>query len=394
MKIFKYISYLLITIVLFISLPINANAKTLGQLKQEYSDLESKYNENSNSIKATEAEISAAKSRVQSIYTELEEAEKEIQSINEEISKLNESIIEKDKEVKELMKFFQASQGESTYLEYIFSADSITDFIYRLSVTEQLSTYNEKLIDDMNAMVKQNNENIKKLHEKEDSLKSLQKELSEKLVVLAKERDNLYEEHLSVEEEIKAAKSILQYYEKAGCKDHQDISTCAQQQLPPGTKFWRPLKKGHVTSEYGYRWHPISGVWKLHTGIDLSGYDYNVMSITDGRVQKTGYGWNGGMGNYIIIHHNVNGRDYSSVYMHLSAIYVNQGDIVTKDTVIGHMGSTGSSTATHLHLTMYSGLYPVSSYSMVNPRDYINFPSYAQPGNIYPNFYNRTTYYD
>lgn len=390
----KNIKNLSILILFIIIIPINANAKTLGQLKQEHAALEAKYSSTDSSIKATDAQIASAKSRIQSIYGEIEAAEKEIQEINKEIAKLNESILEKDKELKDLMKFFQASQGESTYLEYIFKADSITDFIYRVSVTEQLSKYNDELIDEMNGMIVQNKKNIEELHKKEDSLKSLQKELSEKLVILAQERDNLYEEHLSVEEELKASKSILAYYEKAGCKDHQDISTCAQQQLPPGTKFWRPLTKGHVTSEYGYRWHPISGVWKLHTGIDVSGYDYNVKSITDGRVQATGYGWNGGMGNYVIIHHNVNGRDYSSVYMHLSAIYVGQGDIVTKDTTIGHMGSTGSSTAIHLHLTMYKGLYPISSSSMVNPRDYINFPSYAQPGNIYPNFYNRTTYYD
>ncbi len=386
---FKYISILVFIILIF---PINANAKTLGQLKSEYNALEQQYSSKNNEIKSNASETAAAKSRIESIYVEIEAAEKEIQSINDEIARLNESIIEKDKQLKELMRFFQASQGESTYLEYIFSADSITDFIYRVSVTEQLSKYNDELIDEMNDMIKQNKENIDKLHKKEESLKVLQNELSEKLIVLANERKNLYEEYQTIEEEIKTAKSVLNFYTKAGCKDNQDLSTCAQAQLPPGTKFWRPLTYGHVTSEYGYRIHPIYGYRRFHSGIDMSGYDYAILSTTDGKVASTGY--NSSMGNYVIIHHYVNGRNYSSVYMHLSQIYVSQGNIVTKDTNIGRMGSTGSSTATHLHFTMYSGLYPTGSYSMVNPRDYVNFPRTAQSGNIYPHFYNRSTYYN
>lgn len=386
----KSIRYALVALFVFILLPISANAKTLGDLKKEYSALEQQYSSKNSEIKKNESESSAAKSRVESIYGELDEAEKDIQNLNNEITKLNESILQKDAQLKDLMRFFQTSEGESTYLEYIFKAKSITDFIYRLSVTEQLSTYNTRLISEMNSLIKQNNENITKLHEKEESLKALQNELSEKLVVLAKQRESLYEEYESIEDEIKNAKSILEYYTKAGCKDNQDISNCANQQLPASTKFWRPLTHGHVTSEYGYRIHPIYGTKKLHTGIDLSGYDYDVKPVTDGKVAVVvnNGGYNGGMGNYIVIYHNVNGRNYTSVYMHLATAYVSQGTVVTKDTTIGRMGNTGASTATHLHLTMYTGLLYQGSTSMVNPRDYINFPT-----EHYYKWNDRTSYY-
>ena len=174
----RYLRLIVPTIITIVMLfPFNiVQAKTLGQLKKEYDAILNKYNSTGNNINATESEIKNAKNRVESIYTEIDNAEKEIQATTSEIAKLNESINEKDRQTKELMKFFQVSQGESTYLEYIFSADSITDFIYRITVTEQLSKYNNKLIDEMNNMISQNNKNIENLHKKEQSLKSLQNE--------------------------------------------------------------------------------------------------------------------------------------------------------------------------------------------------------------------------
>ena len=114
----KFIKYALVALFVFTILPISANAKTLGELKKEYSDLESKYKSKNNEIKQNEAASSAAKSRIESIYGEIETAEKDVQDLNSEISKLNESILEKDNQVKELMRFFETSEGESTYLEF------------------------------------------------------------------------------------------------------------------------------------------------------------------------------------------------------------------------------------------------------------------------------------
>ena len=382
----KTLSKVLLILVILV-IPINVQAKTLGQLKAEYAELEKKYSSTNESIKYTDEQISAAKSRVESIYGEIESAEKEIQEITGEIAKLNESINEKDKQIKELVKFFQVSQGESTYLEYIFKADSITDFIYRVSVTEQLSKYNDQLIKDMHAMIEENNKNIDDLHAKENDLKDLQKELQDKIVILNSQRQSLHEESQSIEEEIETAKYMLDAYTKAGCSDDQDIYTCANNELPYGTKFFRPVKTAMVTDEYGWRICPFHGP-EIHSGIDMSGYDYTIYAISDGKVKYTGY--NSGMGNYIVIDHNINGENYSSVYMHLDwgGTFVSEGQIVNKDTVIARMGTTGSSTGTHLHLSMYKGLYSRGGY-LVNPRDYINFPS-----SMYSYWYDRTSYYN
>ena len=384
-RIFKF---LLIVLITFIILPINVSAQTLGQLKAEYDSLEKQYSEKNGEIQYTEEQISAAQSRIESIYGEIDEAEQEIQGITNEIAKLNEQINEKDKQIKELMKFMQVTKGESTYLEYIFKAKSITDFIYRISVTQQLSKYNNNLINEMHSMIEKNNKNIEDLHQKQADLKDLQVELGEKLVVLRSQRETLHDESMSIEEEIEAAKSMIDTYSNLGCDDDEDIYTCANKynQLPPGTKFYRPVKVAMVTDEYGWRICPFHGP-EIHSGIDLSGYDYTIYAISDGKVAYTGY--NGSMGNYIVIDHNINGENYSSVYMHLDwgGIYVSEGQIVNKDTVIARMGTTGSSTGTHLHLSLYVGLYLRGGY-LVNPRDYINFPS-----SMYSYWNDRTSYY-
>lgn len=377
--------FIILSIVLII--PINANAKTLGQLKKEYSDLEAKYNSKKNQIKQNEQQSASAKARIQSIYGEISQAESDIKKLNEDIVKLNEDIEGKQVEIADLMRFIQVSEGESTYLEYIFKASSITDFIYRLSVTEQLTTYNNKLIDDMNNMIKANNDNIASLHKKEDDLKNLQVELKQKLVTLADEKETLDSEEESIEKDIEYSKSIINYYIKAGCKESQDISNCANSQLPVDTKFWRPLNGGLMYSTW---WSDVlsSGGCRTHAGVDIAADSgTNVYPIAGGKVVFAGYA-SDGYGNKIIVHHNINGSNYSSLYGHLSSINVNKGQTVTKDQVIGYVGSTGRSQGNHLHLNVCVGLKScVSRSDTVDPGIYVNFPANKKY------FNDRTTMY-
>ena len=161
--------------------------------------------------------------------------------------------------------------------------------------------------------------------------------------------------------------------------------------MPAGTRFWRPMNLGYLTAPYGYS-SVYGSTW--HTGIDMSTYRWDpatVYSVAEGRVAFAGN--NGSMGNVVMIHHNINGNEYSSIYMHLSAIYVNSGDLVTKDSAIGVMGNTGQSYGAHLHLSLitchiYDDCLYYRNYT-VNPADYINFPS-----TLYSDWEDRLTYYN
>ena len=316
----------------------------------------------------------------------------EMIEINKKITQLNAKILEKDKEIKDIMKYYQFSNGESAYLEYLFEANSITDFIYRMAITEQLSKYNDGLIKEMNALIVENKKNVTDLQEKEKELKVLQKELGEKLVILGSKMDSLSDDSVELKDELAAAQATVEQYENLGCSDDEDVSVCARGLLPAGTRFWRPMNLGYVTAPYGYS-SVYGSSW--HSGMDMSTYHWdsgNIYAISEGRVAFADY--NGSMGNVVMIHHNINGNSYTSIYMHLSAIYVNSGDLVTKDTIVGQMGETGAAYGAHLHLSLitcliYDGYcFNYRNYT-VNPNDYINFPS-----SMYSDWNDRTNYYN
>jgi murein DD-endopeptidase MepM/ murein hydrolase activator NlpD len=102
---------------------------------------------------------------------------------------------------------------------------------------------------------------------------------------------------------------------------------------------------GTLTSGFGYRVHPILGYSRFHSGIDL-GADYGsaVWAAKAGRVIFAG--WYGGYGQAVILDH---GDNISTLYGHLSKIYVSEGQTVQRGQVIAAVGSTGLSTGPHLH---------------------------------------------
>ena len=381
-KIFVFLIALLI--------PISASAKTLGDLKAEYNALEQAYIEKENEIKENENEQNNTNARIDEIYGEIAQAEEEIKELNDKIAELNKKIDEKNKQIKAVIKYYQVSNGESELLEYLFSAKSITDFIYRATVTEQLSRYNSNLITEMHELILESKKAIASLHEKEDNLKKLQEELRAKLSVLQLEAADLSEEEDSIMKDIEASKSIIQFYIDSGCDESDDIATCANEQLPVGTRFWRPLESGYMTSTwYSDWWDYPGGSCRSHAGVDIGAPTGTpIYSISDGKVVFAEYGYNGGYGNKIVVQHYINGQNYTSLYGHLSSINVNVGDIVTKDSVIGFVGNTGNSYGSHLHLNLCIGLTScVSRWETTDPGAYINFP----PNNTY--YYDRTSYY-
>ncbi len=379
------VTILIFIIVNFIYEPsFLVNAKTLNDLMLELDEIEEEDKENKTDIKKTEQEISQIKNNITKIYADMDQIAKDIIRITEEIKELDQDIKEKDTETKELMKFLQMSNGNNLYIEYILGADSLTDFIYRIAVVEQLSKYNNKLITEMNEMIGTNNQKKEDLRKRNEQLKSKQANLRVSLNSLGKEKESLYEYSQDLAEEIKTAREVIDMYKSAGCGLHEDIDACANRMLPPDTRFSRPLLSGKITSGYGFRTHPIYHDWRFHDGIDITNYDkYNtkIYSTANGKVAKIGY--TDEIGHYVIIHHYINGENYTSQYLHLKpgSIQVKEGELVTRKTVLGIMGTSGTSTGEHLHFAIATGLrykdywgyYDFVSRT-INPCNVINFP--------------------
>lgn len=117
-----------------------------------------------------------------------------------------------------------------------------------------------------------------------------------------------------------------------------------------GSMFDWPVR-GQITSGYGQRVHPVFKTKSVHSGIDIAApAGTAVKSAAPGEVLFDG--WLRGYGQVIILDH---GRNYSTVYAHLSSTAVREGQIVKAGAVIGRVGKTGTATGYHLHFEVRVG---------------------------------------
>lgn len=123
-----------------------------------------------------------------------------------------------------------------------------------------------------------------------------------------------------------------------------------------------PVDYVYISSPFGTRVHPITGVVTTHYGVDLAAYLGNPIYATrSGVVTQATYGASGGY--YVYIDH---GDGFTSIYLHMTHYIVSAGDYVEAGQVIGYCGSTGASTGPHLHFGLiYNGAY-------VDPTKYVN----------------------
>lgn len=103
--------------------------------------------------------------------------------------------------------------------------------------------------------------------------------------------------------------------------------------------------EGRISSGFGYRRHPITGLRSFHYGIDLTA-NRGVPVEAAGSGIVVFSGWSGGFGKVIIISH---GYGYETVYAHNNKLFVEVGDVIEKGEVISEVGNTGNSTGPHLH---------------------------------------------
>jgi murein DD-endopeptidase MepM/ murein hydrolase activator NlpD len=129
-----------------------------------------------------------------------------------------------------------------------------------------------------------------------------------------------------------------------------------------------PISNYSVSSDFGIRKHPVTGVPHFHTGVDLltATNDDNVHPVKPGIIVMAEF--HSTYGNTVVVRH-TNGVE--SLYAHLSAIAVKVGDKVTMNDVVGRIGNTGVSTGKHLHLEILVGGYPVNPQKVIRTAQYV-----------------------
>jgi murein DD-endopeptidase MepM/ murein hydrolase activator NlpD len=130
-----------------------------------------------------------------------------------------------------------------------------------------------------------------------------------------------------------------------------------------GKNIFFPLAiPAEITSIFGWRLNPVSGLWRMHTGTDLAApIGTPVLAVQEGQVVTADY--MGGYGFSVILSHNQHQQE--TLYAHLSEMLVNPGQKVKQGEVIGLVGSTGNSTGPHLHFEVLQrtaqGMVPVDA---------------------------------
>lgn len=384
----------------------NARAATSSQLKEQLDELEAQNDEIEAELKALRSQLSDNLDELQAMVDQKDLVDQEIVLLHEQMDNLNTQIsayslliADKQDELdqaqarltqlqiknKERIRAMEEN-GELSYWSVLFQASSFSELLDRMEMIGEIAKADMRNLQEMDAAAKEVaavKESLaseqESLQTKRDEMDAVEGQLTEKraetdeLLIQLKAKGDEYEAMIMESEQLQedlmaeiAAKT--DEYEDAKYKEW--LATSRPTPTAPsggnnvnGATWLMPCSYSAITSPFGYRWHPISGVWKMHNGVDMAGSQGTPIYATRaGYVTVAAY-QAGGAGNYVALSH---GDGYGSIYMHMTHYIVRAGDYVSAGQVIGYMGTTGGSTGVHLHFGIsYNGVY-------VNPADYIN----------------------
>ena len=414
---------MLLTLVMSL-LPITASAassgeirKQINQLKKEKEEIQDKIKEVQNQYKENENEIADIIAKKNVIDQEIQLLSEQITNINEQISSFNLLIADKQDELDNAEdRYLQMNEenrvrvrameeeGEVSYWEVLFKANSFSDLLDRLNMVEEIAAADARHLKEMGEAAAAVEEAQTELETEKADLEATKEELNEtqaemdtkreeadallqELLLKADDLEALEEEFAKQDEEfLEQIKSMELAYNAAKQAEWEAYMATATTAAPTGGSgdsgsggssgssgssgggsggsggwIW-PTSARSITSPFGYRTAPTSGASTYHQGIDIDGNTGDtVWAAKAGTVVVAG--WGNSAGNYVKIDHH---DGFSSIYMHLKSYCVSSGQNVNAGTTIGLMGATGTATGAHLHFGIaYNGVY-------VNPCAYVS----------------------
>ena len=259
--------------------------------------------------------------------------------------------------------------GDTSYLSIILSSESLHDFIARVELVKQMAAYDQKVINALRETKETIERETKAIEEKktaqEDALNSLESNVSS----LKKKQTQSNSLIQSFNEKSAANLKAIEAAEAAEAELQAEIraalANSSNENFVGGAYLWPVSGYYSITDKFGMRTHPTTGVYKMHTGVDIAGSGINrkpILAANSGTVLKAG--WHTAYGNYVVIDH---GGGCSTLYGHASSLNVKKGQKITRGDVIAYVGSTGYSTGPHLHFEIYeNGEYK-------NPLSFFNY---------------------
>ena len=325
-----------------------AKQNTLGYYEEKLAQAKKEYQDNQNALNKTQNEINNSKNLIEKLKQETLDLVEEVKKLNEEIDTYNDDIKNKLLESKQLLEYLQLSDGKNIYLDYVFKAESITDFINRSYTVKEIVNYNTKTIDNLEQMIKDNKKREEEIDKRQHEISAKEEELGNNITALGEKKSSLTAGGIDAAKQIKIYEEYVNGYKRQGCKTNDVIGVDCAVQNGTGV-FRRPTKTGYVTQEAYY-----TSPSKYHRALDIGSPNKEkekIYPIADGVITSIYEDkWHALC--LTIEHFNINdGKTYTSLYVHMSSYApgLKVGNRITSEQYIGYMGQTGKASGVHLH---------------------------------------------
>ena len=403
----KGIGWILIATMLSLNLggtlPIYA-ANKKQQIKNENKKLQEENKKIQNEIKDLDEKMTKSHETYDKCKSRLQSVQKELKDTKEKLEEAKASKEEQSRIMSKRIKFLYEN-GNMAYMEVIFEANDFQEFLKRADYVSKISKYDSNMflkLQTTEDTIRIAQDHLKKDYKSAKILTAQAKEKKEKLdqAVAAKQQKIVaYQKKLASNKELLAAFEAEEQHQMdmasieeavADQKNTTSKSEPVTNKKPevstkpaskPSTSSTTATKKddtstttsssGHliwpvpschsISSGYGYRIHPVTGVRKLHAGIDIPcSTGTSIVAAASGTVVDAGY--NSYNGNYLKISH---GNGLETMYLHCSKLLVSSGSRVSGGQTIAKSGATGMVSGAHLHFVVKkNGNY-------VNPQNYL-----------------------
>lgn len=254
--------------------------------------------------------------------------------------------------------------GQISYLDVLFGAKDFSDLMTRMDLLKRVLKQDFDLVQ---VVLAEKNEieltqsSLARDRDAQSSLEKRARESRENMEAKVAKRqaiiDRMQNDKATIDAQYDELMAASKYVEEMLRRSQMASAPAAMIGGGSGAMIW-PIG-GEITSEFGWRVHPITGTEKFHSGIDI-GADYGdaIVAAQGGTVEYSG--WISGYGYAVIINH---GGGISSLYGHCQSLAVSEGQQVSQGEVVAYCGSTGNSTGPHCHFEVRDGGEPVSPYS-------------------------------
>ncbi len=305
-------------------------------ITQEVASLDTSIQARINHIQELDAVLEEVEMRLQQAQRELEEAEERLEERNEIFGERVRTAYQK---------------GNISYLEVLLGAENLSDLISRLEFIKYILASDVELIEAIEAEREVVEQRKKEIEEREREVAAVRTEQEHAYQALVNEQREKETVLVAARGEYRDLQSEVDALERAEQEITRQIAQergSSGEALHSGRFSWPVPGYSRVSSDFGYRTHPILGVQRFHNGIDIPApHGAPVTAAGTGRVIYVGSMQ--GYGNTVIVDH---GGSVTSLYAHLSTMNVSEGQAVASGETIARIGTTGMSTGPHLHFTV------------------------------------------